>query len=332
MEPILVIGKLDHQIKNITQYLTQKNYSVTIFTPEKPKLDFSLPKLVNIIIGNINNFSSLQTQISEDTKYIIYFVSQLSQYAQEISQIAKLFAKNFISNTEKIIFDFTNPNLDLNDIWGAVDDVVMGGVSRSSIRLENHRAIFSGMVSTDNNGGFASVRTRNLAIPLNLSQYEGIELKVLGDGKRYKFITRCEGQWDGIAYCASFNTVCNASTIIRVRFCDLIPVFRAKTVSDAGAFDSSQVYAMQLMLSKFEYDGELNPTFEPGVFGLEVEYIKAYDMQEQPQLIIVNSESNSDNIEVQTIESILQKSSLPNHNYAIVNSHLLIEKLDNEKF
>ena len=242
MKPILVIGKLDHQIKNITQYLANNNYSVTIFTPEKPKLDFSLPKSVNIIISNINDFTSLQTQIPENTESIIYFANQSTQYSQEISQIAELFAKKLISNTEKIIFDFTNPNLDLNNIWGAVDDVVMGGVSRSNIRLENHRAIFSGIVSTNNNGGFASVRTRNLAIPLNLSEYEGIELKVVGDGKRYKFITRCEGQWDGIGYCASFDTICNVSTIIRIQFCDLIPVFRAKTVSDAGAFDSSHVY------------------------------------------------------------------------------------------
>ena len=33
---------------------------------------------------------------------------------------------------------------------------------------------------------------------------------------------------------------------------------------------------MQLMLSKFEYDSELNPKFEAGSFQLEVEYIKAY--------------------------------------------------------
>ena len=183
---------------------------------------------------------------------------------------------------DKILFDFTNPHLDITNIWGAVNDVVMGGVSQSNISLSNHRAIFSGIVSTDNNGGFASVRTRNLAVPWNLSQYEGIELKVVGDGKRYKFIARCEGRWDGIAYCASFDTVCNVATIIRIRFCDLIPVFRAKTVSEVGSFDSSQVYAIQLMLSKFEYDGQLNPNFEPGVFGLEIEYIKAYGNMHQP--------------------------------------------------
>jgi hypothetical protein len=45
------------------------------------------------------------------------------------------------------------------------------------------------------------------------------------------------------------------------------------------------------MLSKFEYDGALNPKFEPGSFGLEVEYIKAYSSQLKPQLILISPEN-----------------------------------------
>jgi Complex I intermediate-associated protein 30 (CIA30) len=49
--------------------------------------------------------------------------------------------------------------------WGSLDDVVMGGVSESGLYLSPgsgpdgcDAAVFSGNVSTDNNGGFASVR------------------------------------------------------------------------------------------------------------------------------------------------------------------------------
>ena len=194
-----------------------------------------------------------------------------------------------IAQREKIIFDFANPSTDLQETWGAVDDVVMGGVSKSQIRLADERAIFTGIVSTDNNGGFASVRTRNFSPPMDLSDYEGIELKVTGDGKRYKFITRCEGKWDGVGYCYSFDTVYDYPTTIRIPFKDLIPVFRAKTVGEASQLDSAKIYSMQLMLSKFEYDGELNPKFEPGSFKLEVEYIKAYGGRATPQLVQISS-------------------------------------------
>jgi len=43
------------------------------------------------------------------------------------------------------------------------------------------------------------------------------------------------------------------------------------------------------MLSKFEYDGELNPKFEPGSFKLEVEQIKAYGGAATPQLVQISS-------------------------------------------
>ena len=206
-----------------------------------------------------------------------------------MKNLVKVVSQHIKPTNSRILFNFTNPTADIKETWGAVDDVVMGGVSQSNIRLADNKAIFAGMVSTDNNGGFASVRTRNFTPPLDLSNYEGIEIRVKGDGKRYKFITRCEGKWDGIGYCYSFDTVYNFPTTIRIPFADLIPVFRAKTVREAGAFDFSKVYSMQLMLSKFEYDGELNPKFEAGAFGLEVEYIKAYGGQPTPQFVLVSS-------------------------------------------
>jgi uncharacterized protein YbjT (DUF2867 family) len=213
---------------------------------------------------------------------------ELVEY-EGIKNLLQVISQHLPPGGEKMLFDFTNPDADVTETWGAVDDVVMGGVSQSTIRLADHKAIFGGIVSTEQNGGFASVRTRNFSPPMDLSAYQGIELKVIGDGKRYKFITRCEGQWDGIAYCYSFDTIYNYPTTVRTPFKDLIPVFRAKTVQDASDFDSTKVYSMQLMLSKFEYDGELNPRFEAGAFKLEVESIKAYGGQIKPQLVQVSS-------------------------------------------
>lgn len=52
----------------------------------------------------------------------------------------------------------------LANIWGPLDDVVMGGVSESGFQVRSGAGeqgqaagIFSGNVSSSNNGGFASV-------------------------------------------------------------------------------------------------------------------------------------------------------------------------------
>lgn len=207
---------------------------------------------------------------------------------QGIKNLVEIAGKYLPKSDEKIIYDFTKASDDLKNIWGAVDDVVMGGVSQSGIQLVDNTALFAGNVSTANSGGFASVRTRNFDIPLDLSGYEGIELRVKGDGKRYKFFIRTETQWDGVGYSYSFDTVANTWISVRVPFADLIPVFRAKTLSNSEKINASKVRSFQLMLSKFEYDGALNPNFTPGGFTLQVESIAAYGNY-RPQFIAISS-------------------------------------------
>ncbi len=178
--------------------------------------------------------------------------------------------------SEKVIFDFSNDSNDLSNIWGAVDDVVMGGVSESGIRHIDGQAIFSGNVSTNNSGGFASVRTRNFDPPIDLAVYDGIELRVRGDGNRYKFMLRTSTKWDGVAYCFSFDTSMHNWIDVRIPFTEFVPIFRARRVNEAEPLAVENIYALQLMLSKFEYDGALNPNFNSGLFELHVLSIKAY--------------------------------------------------------
>lgn len=165
--------------------------------------------------------------------------------------------------------------------WGPVDDVVMGGVSASGLDLTT-RGVgrFCGTVRTENFGGFASVRTLPFRAPLNLQGYEGFELLVRGDGMRYKFIVRCDDRWDGIAYVCSFDTEDAREKArwqrIRLPFERFVPVFRGSTRPNERPLDITHIQAFQLMLSKFEYDGELNPRFRPGTFSLDLRSISAY--------------------------------------------------------
>jgi uncharacterized protein YbjT (DUF2867 family) len=215
-------------------------------------------------------------------------VPEIVEY-KGLNNLVKAVRSQLMKAGEKTIFDFTKPSQDLKETWGALDDIVMGGVSESSIRLTDNTALFTGNVSTANSGGFASVRTRNFDSPIDLTGFSGIQLRVKGDGKRYKFILRNESKWEAIGYCYSFDTVYNIWITVTIPFDQLIPVFRAKTVKDAAKLDASQIYSCQLMLSKFEYDGGLNPKFTPGLFQLELESIKACDGQVFPQFVMVSS-------------------------------------------
>jgi hypothetical protein len=179
-------------------------------------------------------------------------------------------------STERILFDFTQPPETWSQSWGALDDVVMGGVSASSLQFAPEGALFIGSVSTANSGGFASVRTRNFTPPLDLSGYRGIELQLKGDGQRYKLLLRDEDSWDSLAYAYSFDTVHQQWTTVRIPFGLLTPVFRAKIINNAPTFNTVKIHSLQLMLSKFEYNGTLNPHFKPGEFQLLIGAIMAY--------------------------------------------------------
>ncbi|MDB9376248.1 CIA30 family protein, partial [Nodularia sphaerocarpa] len=76
---------------------------------------------------------------------------------------------------------------------------------------------------------------------------------------------------------------------VRVPFKDLVPVFRAKVLQDAPPIYAGKVASFQLMLSKFEYDGALNPKFSPGNFALQIESIKAYGGESFPQFVLISS-------------------------------------------
>jgi len=314
---VLVAGATGGLGKRVVRHLKEQNYQVRALVRDAQKGKL-LGEDVEVVVGDITQPETLTPEMMANLRAVICCTavrvqpvegdtSDRAKYYQGVKfyqpeviggtpeSVEYLGVKNLVSAAgslskpdEKLIFDFNQPSADLRNTWGAVDDVVMGGVSESGIHLVEQVALFAGNVSTENSGGFASVRTRNFDSPLNLSQYDGIELRVKGDGKRYKFILRTETKWDGIAYSYSFDTVSNEWITVRVPFSGLIPVFRAKTLENTEPFDSGHIYALQLMLSKFEYDKALNPKFEPGPFQLQVDSIKAYGNL-VPKFILISS-------------------------------------------
>jgi len=204
------------------------------------------------------------------------FVDTLNFYGA--LPIANLFQKTpsvTIPMTGHMIFDFTQPQPHYAEVWGSLDDVVMGGVSSSNFILLDQSALFAGNVSTENSGGFVSVRTRNFEPALDLSGFTSISLQIKGDGQRYKFFLRDGTGWDSLAHSFAFDTAPNTWLTITVPFSQFIPVFRARSVSNAPKLNPKAIRSLQLMLSKFEVDGQLNPRFQAGKFALEIAQISA---------------------------------------------------------
>ncbi len=186
---------------------------------------------------------------------------------------------------EANLIDFRQPDPAIAALWGSLDDGVMGGVSASQIQWREGLR-FGGEVSTANSGGFASIRTRNLEPPLNLGQWQGTVLSAQGDGQRYKWILRDRPGWDSLAYCRSFDTEAHRLSTVRTPFLEMVATRRARTVPDASSLNPAQLYSMQLMLSKFEYDGELNPAFQAGGFGLTVQSLGVYRQGSKPVVVL----------------------------------------------
>jgi Complex I intermediate-associated protein 30 (CIA30) len=287
---VLVVGGLGEIGQLTIQQLLKSGYCVRVAIADLNLTPFSVPANVEFVQANFSDRldDSVSNRLMQGVRAIIVCPNDPHQgiSASSLDNLTAIATTYLPSDRRLELFDFTHPTVDLQATWGAVDDVVMGGVSESGIRLRAGSAVFSGNVSTENSGGFASVRTRNFEPALSLSNYQGIELRVKGDGQRYKLFVRTESTWDGIGYAHSFDTVANEWMTIQIPFKDLIPIFRAKTVSDAP-LDTTQVRSFQLMLSKFEYDRALNPRFIPGLFSLEIESISAYGGQVMPQLVSI---------------------------------------------
>ena len=149
--------------------------------------------------------------------------------------------------------------------WAIVNDGVMGGRSTSDVERTDHGTLrFSGHVSLENNGGFASTRTE--LGPIDLSAFDGVALRVRGDGRRYQFRLRMQ-PGDRIAYEAEFDTEPGEWMEVRLPFDRFRPTFRGRRPVGAPALDPARLGQLGFLIADKR----------EGPFELEVEWIRAYD-------------------------------------------------------
>lgn len=149
--------------------------------------------------------------------------------------------------------------------WQIINDGVMGGRSQSEVLFTaDNTTIFKGLISLDNNGGFAS--TRSLPRRDELAGYKGIMLKVKGDGKNYQFRLRTNDRFDGISYRALFATEKAQWITVTIAFDEFVPVFRGRILTNVAPLVPENIQQLGFLIANKKAEQ----------FQIEIDWIKAY--------------------------------------------------------
>ena len=126
--------------------------------------------------------------------------------------------------------------------WFDLSDPVMGGASRAALAREGAVTVFSGVVSLDRGGGFASMR--GAPGDHDLSGFAGLALRARGDGKRYGLRLRTTAVHDGVNFQATFQTVPGAALDLVLPWREFRPLFRGAEVRVHPPLDPARVRAL----------------------------------------------------------------------------------------
>ena len=131
-------------------------------------------------------------------------------------------------------------------------------------------AEFSGMLSLENNGGFALTRSNLLKI--ELGDYDGFVILVKGDGRSYKFRARTTTNFDGVSYQREFQTAAGEWTEVALPFADFVASFRGRLLPDLGRLNPAEIKQVGFLIADKQ----------PGPFTLTIAWIAAYRIGQSP--------------------------------------------------
>jgi len=159
------------------------------------------------------------------------------------------------------LFEFTGA--DAAKEWQAVNDGVMGGVSEGKFQIADQKTLeFFGTLSLENNGGFASVRTK--AKKLGLVKGDTVVAKVRGDGREYTLNLYLNKPLIAFSYRATIQTKKGEWVEVKVPLEKFEATSFGRVVKDAGAVKPDEVDALGFMLADKK----------AGAFKMEIEWVK----------------------------------------------------------
>jgi len=160
-----------------------------------------------------------------------------------------------------VLFDFTGA--DAAKEWQTVNDGVMGGVSEGEFKIAEQKTMeFFGTLSLENNGGFASVRTKGKK--LGLEKGDTLVVKVRGDGREYSLNLYPNRRLMAFSYRATVQTKKDEWIEVKVPLDKFEATSFGRLVKNAGAIKPEEINALGFMLG----DKKAGP------FKMEVEWVK----------------------------------------------------------
>ncbi len=148
--------------------------------------------------------------------------------------------------------------------WSATNDGVMGGVSEGGSEITDEGVLrFSGNVSLENNGGFSSIRSAE--VERDLSDYDGVLIRIRGDGKHYAMNIRTDVRFRAGSYRVKFDTKAGEWLEVFLRFSDFRATSFGVELPEAPPLDTRKIRSFGFLIS----DKQAGP------FRLDVDWIKA---------------------------------------------------------
>ncbi len=161
----------------------------------------------------------------------------------------------------RVLFDFAKP--ESAEEWTTVNDGVMGGVSEGEFKITDQKTLeFFGVLSLENNGGFASVRTKPRKLGLEKDDVFVVRLK--GDGRIYSMNLYVPTRFVAFSYRAMIETKKDKWIEIKLPLDEFEATRFGRKVSNADPVAPSEVDALGFLLG----DKKAEP------FQLEVDWIK----------------------------------------------------------
>lgn len=144
-----------------------------------------------------------------------------------------------------LLFDFSDPGAVAQ--WAPIDDRVMGGTSRSRLRHDAAgHAVFEGVVSLAQNGGFASVRSTPGARGKPGGKVGLIEVRAAG--QQFKLSLLTDDGFDSLNYQTPFEPTADWQ-VLQLPLAAFRATFRGRDVPGAPALDPARIRQVGLMIA-----------------------------------------------------------------------------------
>ena len=179
-----------------------------------------------------------------------------------LASLGLLYAVTIMPDAPSMFFDFAKGRS--GDSWRAVNDGVMGGVSEGRLLFTDSTAQFSGHLSLDNNGGFASLRSPKT--DYDFSDIEGFILRIKTDGRTYTFSLNDTYYFNGVYYEKKFTTPADTWAEIRLPLSAFEGCYLGEPSPQVAPFDPSQVKGLGIVLKDKK----------EGPFSIEIDWLKVY--------------------------------------------------------